>query len=190
MLASAFARMQIAALFGTAILTRVIGIQFSGMLTPVSSLRGVGAIMGEAFPMTYFLRNQHRHLHQGIGLRGPRSEPRSACRLHPGAQPGESLAAPPAGAVRGVLQLSSIFWLGIKELRSFARDPVLVALVVWSFSFSIVTIAQSNFQELRDASIAIVDEDHSELSRRIAHAFLPPYFRPPEPIAKRDVDHR
>lgn len=43
-------------------------------------------------------------------------------------------------------------------------------------------------QELRNASLAIVDEDHSELSRRIARAFLPPYFRPPQYIAERDVD--
>ncbi len=42
-------------------------------------------------------------------------------------------------------------------------------------------------QELHNASIAIVDEDHSELSRRIAHAFLPPLFQPPREIAERDI---
>jgi len=46
---------------------------------------------------------------------------------------------------------------------------------------------QSRSQEVHNASIAILDEDHSELSRRIAHAFLPPYFQPPQPIAERDV---
>ena len=39
--------------------------------------------------------------------------------------------------------------------------------------------ARSNSQELHNASIAIVDEDNSALSRRIAHAFLPPLFQPP-----------
>ncbi|WP_343713041.1 ribosome-associated ATPase/putative transporter RbbA [Inquilinus sp.] len=53
---SAFARTQIAALFGTAILTVLPATQFSGMLTPVSSLNGAAALMGYAFPMTYFLR--------------------------------------------------------------------------------------------------------------------------------------
>ncbi|TSD84044.1 ribosome-associated ATPase/putative transporter RbbA [Mycobacterium sp. KBS0706] len=53
---SAFARTQIAALFGTAILTVVPATQFSGMLTPVSSLNGAAALMGYGFPMTYFLR--------------------------------------------------------------------------------------------------------------------------------------
>jgi ABC-2 type transport system permease protein len=35
--------------------------------------------------------------------------------------------------------------------------------------------------------IAIVDEDHSELSRRIAHAFLPPLFQLPQLIAEQDI---
>jgi len=53
---SAFARTQIAALFGTAILTVLPATQFSGMLTPVSSLSGAAALMGYGFPMTYFLQ--------------------------------------------------------------------------------------------------------------------------------------
>ncbi len=83
---------------------------------------------------------------------------------------------------------TNIFWLGTKELRSFGRDYVLVALVIWAFSFAVYTQAQSNAQELRNAAIGIVDEDHSELSRRIASAFLPPYFEPPRALAERDVD--
>ena len=84
-------------------------------------------------------------------------------------------------------KLSNIFWLGTKELRSFLRDFVLLGLVIYSFSLAVITQAQSNAQELHNASIAIVDEDHSELSRRIAHAFLPPYFQPPRLIDGRDV---
>jgi ribosome-dependent ATPase len=55
MVISAFARTQIAALFGTAILTVLPATQFAGMMTPVSSLSGVAQIMGRAFPMTYFV---------------------------------------------------------------------------------------------------------------------------------------
>ncbi|NPU65471.1 ribosome-associated ATPase/putative transporter RbbA [Bradyrhizobium sp. 83012] len=54
MLISTFCRTQIAALFGTAILTVLPATQFSGMLVPVSSLSGVGRIIGMGFPMTYF----------------------------------------------------------------------------------------------------------------------------------------
>jgi ribosome-dependent ATPase len=56
MVVSAFTRTQIAALFGTAILTILPATQFSGMLTPVSALSGPGFVIGHAFPMTYYLR--------------------------------------------------------------------------------------------------------------------------------------
>ena len=84
--------------------------------------------------------------------------------------------------------LSTIFWLSGKELASFSRDWVLLGLVVYSFSLAVIAQAQSSSQELRNASIAIVDEDHSELSRRIARAFLPPYFKPVQEIQERDID--
>ena len=84
--------------------------------------------------------------------------------------------------------LSSIFWLGTKELRGFFGDYVLLGLVIYSFSLAVISQAQSNSQELFHASIGIVDEDHSELSRRIAHAFLMPFFKPPVAVAQGDVD--
>jgi ABC-2 type transport system permease protein len=84
--------------------------------------------------------------------------------------------------------LRNIYWLGTKELRSFFRDWVLLGLVIYSFSLAIVAQAQSNAQELHNASLAVVDEDHSELSGRLARAFLPPYFLPAVPVAQGDVD--
>ena len=82
---------------------------------------------------------------------------------------------------------ANIYWLGVKELRSFLRDFVLLGLVVYSFSLAVTLQARSNSQELHNASIAIVDEDQSELSRRIAHAFFPPLFQSPKQIAERDI---
>jgi len=84
--------------------------------------------------------------------------------------------------------LSNIFWLGVKEIRSFSHDFVLVSLVVWTFSFAVYSQAQSSSQELHNASIGYVDEDNSELSRRIIHAFLPPFYKTPRPVSLRDVD--
>src|SRR3569623_1376117 len=85
--------------------------------------------------------------------------------------------------------LSNVFWLGSKELRSFKSDWVLLGFVVYSFSLAVISQAQSNSQELYHASVAIADEDHSELSRRIAHAFLMPYFKPAVEIAPADIEH-
>jgi ABC-2 type transport system permease protein len=83
--------------------------------------------------------------------------------------------------------IANIFWLGTKELRSFTQDYVLLGLVIYAFSLAIISQAQSYSQEVHNASVAIVDEDHSELSRRIAGAFLPPYFQPPQPIAESEI---
>jgi ABC-2 type transport system permease protein len=83
--------------------------------------------------------------------------------------------------------LANIFWLGTKELRSLLNDFVLLGLVIYAFSLAIIAQAQSSSQEVHNASIAIVDEDRSELSRRIAHAFLPPYFQTPQPISEREI---
>jgi ribosome-dependent ATPase len=54
MLISTFCKTQIAALFGTAILTILPAQQFSGMMTPVSSLSGSAQLIGLCFPMSYF----------------------------------------------------------------------------------------------------------------------------------------
>lgn len=55
LLISTFMRSQIAALFGTAVLTILPATQFSGMIDPVSSLEGAGALIGRIYPTTYFL---------------------------------------------------------------------------------------------------------------------------------------
>jgi ribosome-dependent ATPase len=68
MLISAFTRTQIAALFGTAILTMLPATQFSGMMTPVSSLSGPGALMGRVFPMSYFLPISVGTFTKGLGF--------------------------------------------------------------------------------------------------------------------------
>jgi ABC-2 type transport system permease protein len=83
--------------------------------------------------------------------------------------------------------LGNIFWLGTKELRSFLHDTVLIVLVIYAFSLAVIMGAQSNSQELHNASIAFVDEDHSELSRRIAHAFLPPLYQTPRFIDQQEI---
>jgi ribosome-dependent ATPase len=68
MFISSFADTQIAALFGTMILTFMPASLFSGMLTPVSSLSGGAAIIGRIFPMTYFLRISVGTFTKGLGL--------------------------------------------------------------------------------------------------------------------------
>ena len=68
MLVSAFSRSQIAAVFGTAILTFLPATQFSGMRTPASSIAGAGRVIGQLFPMTYFVPVSVGTFTKGLGL--------------------------------------------------------------------------------------------------------------------------
>ncbi len=68
LLISSFASTQIAAMFGTAILTVLPATQFSGMLTPVSTLSGFPAADGTAVPDDLFSADQRRHVHQVAGI--------------------------------------------------------------------------------------------------------------------------
>jgi ribosome-dependent ATPase len=68
MMISAFARTQIAALFGTAILTVLPATMFAGMLVPVSSLTGMAYAMGRVFPMSYFLPVSLGVFTKGLGF--------------------------------------------------------------------------------------------------------------------------
>ena len=83
---------------------------------------------------------------------------------------------------------TNIFRLGLKELRSLAADKVLLGLIVWAFSGAIYEAATGVSQELHNAPVAIVDEDASPLSTRLAGALYPPYFKAPELIRLDQVD--
>nr|HAT8713391.1 ribosome-associated ATPase/putative transporter RbbA [Legionella jordanis] len=67
-LISTFMHSQIAAIFGTAILTILPATQFSGMLEPVSSLEGIGAIIGRIYPVTHFLDISRGVFSKGLGF--------------------------------------------------------------------------------------------------------------------------
>jgi len=53
---------------------------------------------------------------------------------------------------------------------------------------AIMAQAQSHGRELYNAAIAVADEDHSELSGRLARVFLPPYFLPAQNVSVAEID--
>ena len=85
-------------------------------------------------------------------------------------------------------KLANIYRLGIKELRILFRDPVLLIFIIWAFSGGIYSVATTASMELHNAPIAVIDEDRSQLSKRIINAFYGPYFKTPELISPADVD--
>lgn len=86
--------------------------------------------------------------------------------------------------------LRKIWFLGVKELWSLLRDPVMLGLIVYSFTAGVYTAATAQPDTLSRAALAIVDEDQSPLSLRIRAAFTPPQFMPPELSALDQTDAR
>ena len=84
--------------------------------------------------------------------------------------------------------LANVYRLGVKELWSLARDPILLVLIAYVFTVSIHTAATAMPEILHKAPIAIVDEDQSQLSQRIVSAFYPPQFNTPALITAREMD--
>ena len=65
---STFMKSQIAALFGTAILTILPAVAFSGMIDPVSSLEGAGALIGKYYPTGHFLTIARGTFSKSLGI--------------------------------------------------------------------------------------------------------------------------
>ncbi|MBU3890168.1 ABC transporter permease [Methylosinus sp. KRF6] len=84
--------------------------------------------------------------------------------------------------------LSNIFWLGAKELRTLSKDLMMILFIIWSFGVSIYTQSTGAGETVNNASVAIVDEDNSKLSRSIAGLFYPPYFQTVKSISAADID--
>ena len=68
MLISTLVRSQVAALFGTLVLSMLPAVQFSGLVEPVSSLVGVGRFVGEIFPTTHFLTISRGTFSKGLAF--------------------------------------------------------------------------------------------------------------------------
>ena len=84
--------------------------------------------------------------------------------------------------------LANIYRLGVKELWSLWRDPMMLVLIVYVFTGAVYMAATAMPETLHKTPIAIVDEDDSPLSRHIVSAFYPPQFIVPEMIPMSGMD--
>ncbi len=83
--------------------------------------------------------------------------------------------------------LKHVYRLMRKELVSFRRDPVMLTFLVYAFTGMVYIMGIGTSLELKNASIAIVDEDHSTLSRRLSDSLTPPYFLEPVEIGASQI---
>ncbi|MCK0207989.1 ABC transporter permease [Starkeya koreensis] len=95
----------------------------------------------------------------------------------------------PARLFPGLLpRLARVFRLGIKELYSLKADPVLAGLILYTFTIAVYTVSVGAKFEVENAAVAVVDEDHSALSRRLRDALLKPFFKEPMLIGADEID--
>ena len=85
-------------------------------------------------------------------------------------------------------KLSHIFRLGIKELISLRYDSVLLLFMLYAFSAAIYMPASGSTVGVHNASVAIVDEDDSRLSRQLAEVLRPPEFQTPVMLPYEQID--
>lgn len=84
--------------------------------------------------------------------------------------------------------LRNIYYLGVKELWSLRSDVVMCVLIVLSFTVFVIIPSKNAVLDTRNASVAIVDEDGTPLSRALFFALQEPYFKPPVVIDAGQVD--
>ncbi|MBE2894912.1 ABC transporter permease [Spirabiliibacterium falconis] len=84
--------------------------------------------------------------------------------------------------------LKNVYFLSVKELRSLFSDYTLMGLVVIMFTFTIYSIAKGITTEVKNASVAVWDQDQSTLSYQIRDAILPPYFKQVKSISPAQID--
>ncbi|MET3600209.1 ribosome-dependent ATPase [Martelella mangrovi] len=65
---SAFVKSQLAAIFATALGTLLPAVQFSGMISPVSSLTGISAVISKIYPTTHFMTISRGAFSKGLGF--------------------------------------------------------------------------------------------------------------------------
>ncbi|MGF7452974.1 ABC-2 transporter permease [Pasteurella bettyae] len=85
--------------------------------------------------------------------------------------------------------LKNVIFLSGKEFKSLFSDPILVVLIIYMFSAALYTVANTISTEIKNGSVAIIDNDHSMLSYRLQNSLIPPYFRKVHEIQEKDA-HR
>ena len=84
--------------------------------------------------------------------------------------------------------IKNIYQLGVKELISLCRDWLMLVLIVYCFTFAVVTASRAQPDSITNATIAVVDEDRSQLTGVLGDAFIPPMFIPAAHITRPEID--
>ncbi|MGC9447493.1 ABC transporter permease [Cereibacter johrii] len=88
----------------------------------------------------------------------------------------------------GGQSLKNILRLMVKELRAIRGDRVMIALMIYVFTIATWLVAGAADTDIKNLSVAVVDEDRSQLSDRLAGAIRAPLFTPPERLTAAEAE--
>ncbi|MEE7625838.1 ABC transporter permease [Methylobacter sp. Wu8] len=77
---------------------------------------------------------------------------------------------------RFLLWWDRVIAMTVKELKQLFRDPVLLAIIVYFFTADVYLAGEGIKLNLHNASVMVIDHDHSAASRELIYRFRPPYF--------------
>ena len=77
---------------------------------------------------------------------------------------------------RFLLWWDRVIAITVKELKQLSRDPVLLAIIVYFFTADVYLAGEGIRLNLHNASVMVIDHDHSAASRELIYRFRPPYF--------------
>ncbi len=69
-----------------------------------------------------------------------------------------------------------IIAMTVKELKQLVRDPVLLLIIAYFFTADVYLAGSGINLSLRNASVMVIDHDHSAASRELIYRFRQPYF--------------
>ncbi|MDO5686171.1 MAG: ABC transporter permease [Neisseria sp.] len=90
--------------------------------------------------------------------------------------------------MRAFRSLFTIYRLCGKEIRSLLGDTTMVVMLIMVFTVVPHIIHKGLRAEVRNATVAVIDDDRSELSYRLRGALVPPYFKPATTIERAQAD--
>lgn len=86
------------------------------------------------------------------------------------------------------ITVKNIWYLCLKEFKSVLSDYVLMGLITVMFSVASYSVAKGMAVEVKNGSVAVVNEDQSALSWRIIDALRPPHFQKPVLINHDEIE--
>lgn len=84
--------------------------------------------------------------------------------------------------------LKNIWNLCWKEWQSLFHDKIMVCFILFAFTGAVYMQSQGASMELQNATVGVVDEDHSTLSYRLVDALQLPYFGTVVQLKHADID--